>query len=177
MMDNLFDQFPHEESEDFSQEILTVSELTSGIKGILESSFSRVKVEGEISNFKHYPSGHMYFTLKDEGAELSAVMFKGNNRFLRFAPKDGMSVVITGNISVYEQHGRYQIVARDMEESGLGNLFLKFEKLKTKLSEEGLFDEDIKKTLPKFSAIFSYLCLHWFNIVVLLLVALFITNF
>ena len=129
---------------------LSVSELTAKIKDLIESNFSSVIVRGEISNFTHHSSGHMYFTLKDKHSELRAVMFKGKNSSLAFTPKNGTDVVIQGNLSVYEIRGQYQIIAQHMEPAGIGALFLAFEKLKKRLLAEGLFDKSKKKPIPKF---------------------------
>ncbi len=129
---------------------LSVSELTAKIKDLIESNFSSVIVRGEISNFTHHSSGHMYFTLKDKHSELRAVMFKGKNSSLSFTPKNGTDVVIQGNLSVYEMRGQYQIIAQHMEPAGIGALFLAFEELKKRLLAEGLFDKSKKKPIPKF---------------------------
>ena len=129
---------------------LSVSELTAKIKDLIESNFSSVIVRGEISNFTHHSSGHMYFTLKDKHSELRAVMFKGKNSSLAFTPKNGTDVVIQGNLSVYEMRDQYQIIAQHMEPAGIGALFLAFEKLKKRLLAEGLFDKSKKKPMPKF---------------------------
>ena len=129
---------------------LSVSELTAKIKDLIESNFSSVVVRGEISNFTHHSSGHMYFTLKDKHSELRAVMFKGKNSSLAFTPKNGTDVVIQGNLSVYEMRGQYQIIAQHMEPAGIGALFLAFEELKKRLLAEGLFDKSKKKPMPKF---------------------------
>ena len=128
-----------------------VSDLTRYIKAKfdMDSHLQRVYVKGEISNFK-VSRGHLYFTLKDEKARLSAAMFYGNARALSFTPQDGMKVLISGRISVYETTGTYQIYVDDMQQDGLGNLYLEFEKLKKKLSEKGIFDESHKKQIPKF---------------------------
>ena len=129
---------------------LSVSELTAKIKDLIESNFSSVIVRGEISNFTHHSSGHMYFTLKDKHSELRAVMFKGKNSSLAFTPKNGTDVVIQGNLSIYEMRGQYQIIAQHMEPAGIGALFLAFEELKKRLLAEGLFDKSKKKPIPKF---------------------------
>jgi len=133
-------------------QIFSVSEITSQIKVVLESSFPFIWVEGEISNYKHHSSGHMYFTLKDEHAELKAVMFKRENLYLRFAIEDGMKVLALGNIGVYEARGLYQLIIRRMEPTGLGTLYLAFEALKTKLGKEGLFSEERKQPIPRYPA-------------------------
>lgn len=129
---------------------LKVSEINQYIKKMFSRDLilSNVKVEGEISNFKHHYSGHMYFSLKDEKGKIKCVMFKSDNRFLEFQPEDGLKVVITGYISVYEKEGDYQLYAKKIEKSGLGNLYAAFEELKEKLEKEGLFDSIIKKEIP-----------------------------
>lgn len=129
---------------------ISVGELTAQIKSILEGSFEQVAVSGEISNFKHHFSGHMYFTLKDETAEIKAVIFKGFNQYLRFKPEDGMHVFASGRLTVYEQRGQYQLNIKQLEPAGLGTLYLAFETLKKQLAQEGLFGENRKKILPTF---------------------------
>jgi exodeoxyribonuclease VII large subunit len=114
----------------------------------LEDGFSTIWVEGELSNFKHHTSGHMYFTLKDAQAQIRGVMFRGHNRLLRFQPADGLSVLVNGTVTVYERRGEYQINVEFMEPKGLGALQLAFEQLKAKLEAEGLFDEARKRPLP-----------------------------
>ena len=130
------------------QRIYTVSELTLSIKSLLEEKFPFVWISGEISNFRKPVSGHFYFTLKDENAQINAVMFRGQNRNLKFNAKDGLSVVGLGRISVYEPRGNYQIIFEHLEPIGIGALQISFEQLKAKLSEQGLFDEKHKKPLP-----------------------------
>jgi len=131
--------------------ILTVSELNSNIKSLLEQNFKFVHLLGEISNFKiHTQSGHYYFTLKDENAQVQSVMWSSRNQSLLFTPKDGMQVVIKGRISVFALRGTYQVEVWEMFPQGVGELQLKFEKLKQKLLEEGLFDEQYKKPIPAF---------------------------
>ena len=129
---------------------LSVSELTAQLKGLIESNYSSIFVKGEISNFTHHSSGHMYFTLKDKYSELKAVMFKGNNSSLQFSPKNGDNVILQGKLSIYEARGQYQIIAQHMEPAGIGALYLEFEKSKKRLKEEGLFDMSLKKKLPRF---------------------------
>ena len=129
---------------------LTVSELTAQLKRLIESNYSSIFVRGEISNFTHHGSGHMYFTLKDKFSELRAVMFKGNNSSLPFSPKSGDDVILQGKLSVYEARGQYQIIVQHMEPAGIGALYLEFEKSKKRLKEEGLFEESLKKKLPRF---------------------------
>ena len=130
---------------------LTVTQVNTYIKSIFDEdiNLNTVIITGEISNFKnHYRTGHFYLTLKDEKSSIKAVMFSSANRRLRFMPEDGMQVVAVGRISVFERDGQYQLYIEDMMPSGYGNLNLAFEKLKQKLSEEGLFDEKHKKELP-----------------------------
>lgn len=131
-----------------SRSALSVSEITAQIKGQIESQFSRVWVQGEISNFKHHSSGHMYFTVKDAGAELRCVMFRGFNQSIHFKPENGMDVLLQGKITVYEPRGQYQLMVQLMEPAGIGTLFLAFEALKKQLQSEGLFDPSLKKPLP-----------------------------
>ena len=126
---------------------LTVSELTAQLKRLIETNYSSIFVRGEISNFTHHGSGHMYFTLKDKFSELKAVMFKGNNSSLPFSPKNGDDVILQGKLSVYEARGQYQIIVQHMEPAGIGALYLEFEKSKKRLKEEGLFEESLKKKL------------------------------
>lgn len=131
-----------------SRNIYTVSELTEKIKALLEEKYPFIWINGEISNFKVPASGHYYFTLKDDAAQISAVMFRGQNKRLEFLPEDGMSVIGYGRISVYAPRGAYQIILEYLEPSGVGALQAAFEQLKAKLSEEGLFDASFKKPLP-----------------------------
>jgi len=128
--------------------VYTVSEITQIIKLEIESSFPLVWVEGEISNFRRHLSGHLYFTLKDEKAQLRAVMFRLEARQLGFEIKDGLKVICRGRLTVYEPRGEYQIVVEVMEPKGKGALQLAFEQLKEKLRAEGLFDPQHKKKLP-----------------------------
>lgn len=131
-----------------SRPILTVSQLTAEIKTLLERNFEHLWVEGEVSNLRLPGSGHLYFTLKDESAQIRAVMFRMQNRLLKFQPEDGLQVVGYGRLTVYEPRGEYQIVLDYLEPKGLGALQLAFEQLKEKLSREGLFDPARKKPLP-----------------------------
>ncbi len=130
--------------------VLTVSQVTVMVKSVLESSLSLFWVEGEISNFVHHSSGHMYFTLKDEGSQLSSIMFKYKNARLAFAPENGMKVVAWGGIKVYEPAGRYQLYVEEMRPAGIGALAAAYEKLKRRLEDEGLFDSATRKPLPEF---------------------------
>lgn len=131
-------------------QIRTISELTSGIKRLLEDAYPAVWVKGEISNIRYQSSGHIYFSLKDSSAQISAVMFRGNAQRLRSRLEDGMEVVALGNLSVYEPRGTYQLIIRECLEAGAGLLQAEFERLKLKLKDEGLFDSERKKTLPVF---------------------------
>lgn len=130
--------------------VLTVTELTKQIKLSLETSFSRIWVQGEISNFKQHTSGHLYFTLKDEGAQLSAVMWRSRVPYLTFPVEDGMKVIARGSITVYPPRGNYQIDIEQMQPVGLGELQVALERLKQKLAKEGLFDSAHKKPIPEF---------------------------
>jgi len=128
--------------------ILTVSELTQEIKDLLEMKFSEVWVEGEISNFRIPPSGHFYFTLKDEFSQIRAVLFRMQARTLRFVPEDGLHVICRGRVSLYEKRGEYQLILDTMEPKGIGALQLAFLQLKERLEKEGLFDPVHKKPIP-----------------------------
>ena len=133
-----------------NQSVLTVSELTRRVKSTLEVNFSDVSVQGEISNFKRHSSGHLYFTLKDESAQINAVMWRGRAMNLFFTPQDGMKVIARGKLTVYEIRGVYQIDVAQIQPLGIGELQLAFERLKQKLSEEGLFDAEYKLPLPAY---------------------------
>ena len=131
---------------------LSVTAVNGYIKALINSDeiLSSIAVRGEISNFKRHSAGHLYFTLKDDGAEISAVMFRGDAQRMNFNPADGMRVVIYGSIDVYEKSGRYQLYARTMVSDGIGAMAEAFERLKKKLEAEGLFAEERKRPLPKF---------------------------
>lgn len=131
-----------------NRKIYRVSEITRLIRVALENEFGSLWVEGEISNLRRPSSGHLYFTLKDESAQIAAVFFKGGQRGLTFELKDGLKARIYGEISVYEASGQYQIIVRKVEEAGKGSLQEVFEALKKKLAAEGLFDESRKKPIP-----------------------------
>ncbi len=131
-----------------TNKIYTVAGLTAEIKSLLENNFPFVWVQGEISNFSVPASGHFYFTLKDEQAQISAVMFRGQNKNLKFRPESGMQVVGLGRISLYEPRGAYQVIFELLEPQGVGAFQIAFEQLKAKLAEEGLFDEKHKTPLP-----------------------------
>lgn len=131
---------------------LTVTALTKYIKRKFDADphLHDVFVKGEISNFKQHSSGHMYFTLKDERARILAVMFASQNRSLKFIPENGMKVLLSGEVTVYEQGGQYQIYVKTMQPDGIGDLYLAYEQLKERLEKEGLFSPEHKKPLPKF---------------------------
>ncbi len=138
--------------ETFSgKKIYRVAEITGLIRDQLETSFSEVWVQGEISGLRKPGSGHLYFTLKDEQAMLRAVMFRFQNIYLRFRPEHGMEVVCKGRISVYDQRGEYQLILDQMHPVGIGALQVRFEQLKAKLDKDGLFDPGRKKPLPEYS--------------------------
>ncbi|TCP52852.1 exodeoxyribonuclease VII large subunit [Tumebacillus sp. BK434] len=134
------------------EHIPTVSELTAKIKGMFESDpqLQDCFVRGEISNFTHHSKGHMYFTLKDSQSRIKSVMFAGNNRYLKFVPKEGMKVIAHGYVSVFDRDGAYQFYVDDLQPDGLGSLFLAFQQLKEQLEREGLFDQMNKKPIPKY---------------------------
>ncbi|MBQ0051069.1 MAG: exodeoxyribonuclease VII large subunit [Treponema sp.] len=131
--------------------VFTVSNLTFVLRETLEANFAGLTLEGEISNYRPNASGHLYFTLKDEGASISAVMFRGNAYKLNFVPKDGMKVRATGSITVYAPRGQYQIVINKMEIAGAGNILQVLEERKQRLAAEGLFNHDRKKPIPFYS--------------------------
>ena len=129
------------------RKIYSVYDITSEIKRSLDK-LGIIWVQGEISNFKHHSSGHMYFSLKDQRAQMKAAYFRNNNMYLKFRPEDGMEVIARGRLSVYEPRGDYQIIVEYMEPVGLGSLQLAFDQLKEKLRKEGLFEELHKIPLP-----------------------------
>lgn len=133
-----------------NDQIFTISALTKYIKKTFDNDemLKNFWVKGEISNFKKHSRGHMYFTLKDHQSRIQAVMFAGNNRFMKFIPEDGMNVIVRGYVSVYEANGQYQMYVNEMQPDGVGNLYLAFEQLKKKLERAGYFDESFKKPLP-----------------------------
>ena len=134
------------------EEYLTVSQVNAYINRKLKTdvNLKTVYIKGEISNFKTYPSGHSYFTLKDKSSQIPAVMFKGRKHSLKFEPENGMKVLIKGKIEVYERDGKYQLYASTITEDGLGELYIAFEQLKKKLDKEGLFDDAHKKEIPEY---------------------------
>ena len=135
-----------------AQTVLSITQLNEYIQHKLDEDglLSQVAVRGEISNYKLYPSGHHYFTLKDEGSALKCVMFKGNAFRLRFRPENGMKVIAMGRVSVYPRDGAYQLYCTAMAMDGVGDLYAAFEQLKKKLSAQGLFDPAHKKPIPQF---------------------------
>ena len=130
---------------------ISVTQLTRYIKYKIDNdaNLNEVFLKGEISNFKAHSRGHFYFTLKDENSRINAIMFASSTKKLKFLPQDGMKVLVTGKISVFEATGAYQIYVNDMMEDGIGNLYIAFEQLKKKLEEEGLFREEHKKKIPR----------------------------
>ncbi len=130
--------------------ILTVSELTTQIRQVLEGQFPHVWVEGQISNLRRPSSGHQYFTLKDQSSQIRVVLFRGVAQHLPFVLEEGLEVIIRGDVTVYESRGDYQLILEAVEPKGIGALQLAFEQLKTKLEEEGIFDPDRKQSLPFF---------------------------
>ena len=135
-----------------AQQVLSITQINEYIRGKMDSDqlLNQVAVRGEISNYKLYPSGHHYFTLKDEGAALKCVMFKGNAMRLRFRPENGMKVIAMGKISVFPRDGAYQLYCTNMAMDGVGDLYAAFEQLKKKLAAQGLFDPAHKKPIPKY---------------------------
>lgn len=133
-------------------QILSITQINEYIQGKMNADpmLTQVAVRGEISNYKCYPSGHHYFTLKDEASALKCVMFKGNAIALRFRPANGMKVIALGRISVYPRDGAYQLYCSAMSVDGVGDLYAAFEQLKAKLASKGLFDPEKKKKLPKY---------------------------
>ena len=136
-----------------SSNIYSVSQVNSYIKNMFarDSALNRISVQGEVSNCKYHSSGHIYFTLKDSGGTLSAIMFASRRGGLSFTMKDGQQVVVTGSIEVYERGGSYQIYAQSIKQAGLGDLYEKFVELKNRLEEMGMFAPEYKKPIPKFA--------------------------
>lgn len=147
-MNDRFYDFSDSDDADLIRKVYTVSELNSKIKVLLEENFPFIWIVGEISNFRTPLSGHFYFTLKDADSQINAVMFRGQQRQLKFEPEDGMRVTGMGRLSLYEPRGSYQIILEYMEPSGIGALQIAFEKLKARLAQEGLFEDKHKQRLP-----------------------------
>ena len=135
-------------SEIKTRRIFTVSEITQDIKLILESNFAEVWVEGEVSNFRQYPSGHDYLSLKDQAAILTAVIFNRNSKEIKFKIEDGLKVICLGKVEVYAPRGQYQLIIEKIEPKGIGSLQLALEQLKQKLEKEGLFSLAHKRPIP-----------------------------
>jgi exodeoxyribonuclease VII large subunit len=133
-----------------TDQIFSVSSLTRQIKELLETAFPPLWVEGEVSNFKPHYSGHLYFTLKDSEAQISCVMWRSRAEKNTLTLQDGLKIRVYGLVRVYERGGRYQLDAYKIEEAGIGDLQIRFEALKQRLFEEGLFDEKYKKNIPKY---------------------------
>ena len=131
-----------------ARRVVTVSELTGALRELLETTFPEIWVEGELSNVKVWTTGHLYFTLKDTGAQIKGVMFRSTLRYLKFKPEDGLRVVVRGRISVYDPKGEYQLVAEHLEPQGFGALQVAFEQLKKTLAADGLFEPARKRPLP-----------------------------
>ena len=135
-----------------AQTILSITQLNEYIRGRMDADpmLAQVAVRGEISNYKLYPSGHHYFTLKDEASALKCVMFKGNALRLRFRPENGMKIIAVGRVSVFPRDGAYQLYCTALAMDGVGDLYAAFEQLKKKLAAQGLFDQAHKKPLPRY---------------------------
>ncbi len=133
--------------------VYSVGQVNTYIKNMFAQDFmlQRISVKGEVSNCKYHTSGHIYFTLKDSVGTISAVMFAGSRRGLKFTMKEGDKVIVTGSVEVYERDGKYQLYAREIELDGAGNLYLKFEALKRELEEMGMFAPEYKKPIPKYA--------------------------
>ncbi len=144
------DSFDFSEAEDSEPRVYTVSELTRSVRGVLETEFDSVWVEGEISNLRIPASKHAYFVLKDEKAQIRCVMFRGARSRMKYQPEDGDHVLLFGRFTVYDARGEYQVIVETLEPVGLGALQKAFEQLKEKLAKEGLFDDARKKPLPEF---------------------------
>ncbi len=138
-----------------AQQVLTITQINEYIRSMMDGDrlLNAVAVKGEISNYKLYPSGHHYFTLKDEAGALKCVMFKGNAQRLRFRPENGMKVIAMGKISVFPRDGAYQLYCTAMAMDGIGDLYAAFEQLKAKLAAQGLFDPAHKKPLPRYPGV------------------------
>lgn len=138
-----------------AQQVLSITQINEYIRSMMDSDalLAGLAVRGEISNYKMYPSGHHYFTLKDEGGALKCVMFKGNAMRLKFRPENGMKVIAMGKISVYPRDGAYQLYCSNLVLDGIGDLYAAFEQLKAKLASQGLFDPSHKKPLPRYPGV------------------------
>lgn len=136
-----------------TKNIYTVAQVNNYIKNMFAQDFMlhKISVSGEVSNCKYHTSGHIYFTIKDGGSALNAIMFAGNRRGLTFPMQNGDHVVVTGSVEVYERDGRYQIYAREITRAGVGDLYLKYEALKRELEEMGMFAAEYKKPIPAYA--------------------------
>ena len=133
----------------------TVTQVTSYIRNMFTQDFAlnRISIRGEVSNCKYHTSGHIYFTLKDSGAQIAAVMFAGQRDGLDFQLAEGQEVTVTGSVDVYEKDGRYQLYAKKITREGRGGLYLKFEQLRNELEEMGMFDSCYKQPIPKYAEV------------------------
>ena len=143
----------------YAEMAISVTDLNKYIKNKIadDEYLSNILIKGEISNFKHHYTGHLYFTLKDENSLVKCIMFKSYAQKLNFEPKDGMKVYILGSVSVFERDGVYQIYAKVMEEDGLGDLYTKYQKLKEELEKKGLFDQNHKQKIPMMPKVIGVL--------------------
>lgn len=134
--------------------VYSVGQVNTYIKNMFAQDYmmNRISVKGEVSNCKYHPTGHIYFTIKDQTGTLSAIMFAGNRRGLKFRMQEGDTVIVTGSIEVYERDGKYQLYAREIEPDGTGDLYLKYEALKRELEEMGMFAPEYKKPIPKYAS-------------------------
>lgn len=133
--------------------VYTVSQVTAYIRNMFTQDFAlnRISIRGEVSNCKYHTSGHIYFTLKDGGAQIAAVMFAGQRKGLDFELREGQEVTVSGTVDVYERDGRYQLYAKEITREGKGDLFRQFEKLRNELEEMGMFDSCYKQPIPKYA--------------------------
>mgnify|MGYP000102094551 CR=1 FL=1 len=133
--------------------VYSVGQVNTYIKNMFAQDFmmQRISVKGEVSNCKYHSSGHIYFTLKDTAGTINAIMFAGNRRGLSFQMKEGDKVIVTGSVEVYERDGKYQLYAREITREGIGDLFARYEKLRTELEEMGMFDSCYKRPIPRYA--------------------------
>lgn len=151
-MQQMFGIILKDDGDKMDTKYYSITALNRAIKNMFDSKpeLNKVYIKGEISNFKHHTRGHLYFTLKDENSRIAAVMFGSYASKLNFEPEDGMKVLVSGRVTVFEANGGYQIYVEEMAVDGIGNLYLEYEKLKKKLAEKGMFDDIYKKPIPKF---------------------------
>jgi len=150
MSDTVFEDGVNSKEQPSEWRVYSVSEITREIKLHLENQFPGLWIEGEISNLKRHASGHLYFSLKDQDAQIACVMWRGRNASLRFQPQDGMKILALGDVTLYERQGKYQLDVAVLRPSGVGDLQMAFEALKKKLAAEGLFDANRKRPIPVF---------------------------